>query len=517
MPNHLHLSESDAASEYLLASYHFQLLQETNSKQIADIFRLVFEVVSSEDATPPVGFLADLSCILLGQFTFNLNNRKELPFWPLSEMRAYEDYVLGKLLTDWTIERISDAIKQYEKEDQAKAIAFVFRQLWNRLNLNGVEISPAIPRGFLKETPSSLYERGLTYIQTQKNHATQTLILKQYSELIAAFRRSADLFATDDILAIEHRTAISEYGQYIAHRQIVQTAELIKQLLPTQAVRPRSGRQQVATKIKDDDIYPVGGYSSIGTKGSIESMLHSQLALMEGQDQQPDFFTLKFVRDELFYYTRDENQFLRRRRAFVFVIDESIEQSRIKDSSADVQRIVYLLATLTTIVDKINEWMATDSLRVEILFVCENESLKQDDLKLAYEKELLEIIFREAIERSFLSVESVTYANLRTQVDKISLQNETHLLWLSNEAKNSLSLLANEMISNLEKTDAILISRLQLNNGIPTLTSGKDIVFTGETSDDEASKDSKTDTLLNGQAKESTWAVVAEAVLKEWI
>ena len=29
-------------------------------------------------------------------------------------------------------------------------------------------------------------------------------------------------------------------------------------------------------------------------------------------------FDIKFIRDELLYYSRDENQFLRRRRAFVF-------------------------------------------------------------------------------------------------------------------------------------------------------------------------------------------------------
>ena len=55
------------------------------------------------------------------------------------------------------------------------------------------------------------------------------------------------------------------------------------------------------TRVLDEDQYPVGGYTSISTRGSIESLLHSQLAYME--PESPDLFDMKFVRDELFYYS----------------------------------------------------------------------------------------------------------------------------------------------------------------------------------------------------------------------
>ena len=61
------------------------------------------------------------------------------------------------------------------------------------------------------------------------------------------------------------------------------------------------------TRALDEDTYPVGGFTSISTRGSIESLLHSQLAYME-TDERPDLFDIKFLRDELLYYARDENQ-----------------------------------------------------------------------------------------------------------------------------------------------------------------------------------------------------------------
>jgi hypothetical protein len=156
----------------------------------------------------------------------------------------------------------------------------------------------------------------------------------------------------------------------------------------------------------DEDQYPVGGYSSISTRGSIESLLHSQLAYME--NESPDLFDLKFVRDELFYYSRDENQFLRRRRSFVFAFHPSLTEARFKDPELPTQRIVLALSAVLTLVRRLTEWLSTDSLRFEVVFVQpgakrwanreeEQQALKQTPL--AHEAELLSLLLREPIER----------------------------------------------------------------------------------------------------------------------
>ena len=86
-------------------------------------------------------------------------------------------------------------------------------------------------------------------------------------------------------------------------------------------VKPLAGRREVPTRVLDEDTYPVGGFTSLSTKGTVESLLQSQLAYMEREPElRPDLFDVKYVRDELYYYSRDENQFLRRRRTFVFCL-----------------------------------------------------------------------------------------------------------------------------------------------------------------------------------------------------
>src|SRR5262249_40969911 len=140
------------------------------------------------------------------------------------------------------------------------------------------------------------------------------------------------------------------------------------------------------------DPYPVGGYTSISTKGSIESLLHSQLAYMEPDDGPGDLFDMKLARDELFYYARDENQFLRRRRAFVFALAPDLVNARFKDAELPYQRVVMLSALLLVVVRKLSEWLSTDALNFHFLFVGEGDA---DPLK--DERALLETLLREQV------------------------------------------------------------------------------------------------------------------------
>ena len=136
-------------------------------------------------------------------------------------------------------------------------------------------------------------------------------------------------------------------------------------------MKPLVGRKEVPTRVHDEDQYPVGGYTSLSNRGSIESLLHSQLAYME--DESPDLFDMKFVRDELFYYSRDENQFLRRRRAFVFVLFPDLLAARFKDPELPHQRIVMLQSAILALVRRLTEWLSTDAIRFEVLFVQDGE------------------------------------------------------------------------------------------------------------------------------------------------
>jgi len=150
--------------------------------------------------------------------------------------------------------------------------------------------------------------------------------------------------------------------------------------------------------VHNEDQYPVGGYTSLSTRGSLESLLHSQLAFMERES--PDLFDMKYVRDELFYYSRDENQFLRRRRAFVFVLFPNLLGARFKDPELPHQRIVMLQSAILALVHRLTEWLSTDAIRFEVLFVQDGEMRS-----LAEEATLSQLLLRESIDRGDTVVE----------------------------------------------------------------------------------------------------------------
>src|SRR5207248_6066964 len=135
----------------------------------------------------------------------------------------------------------------------------------------------------------------------------------------------------EDVFELEHRTALDDLSQRLALRQVLQAAQQFEQGLPQHRIRPLAGRQEVPTRVLDEDTYPVGGFSSLSTRGSVESLLYSQLAFMEEQER-PDLFDVKYLRDELLYYARDENNFLRRRRTFAFVLFPDLVQAHFKDA-----------------------------------------------------------------------------------------------------------------------------------------------------------------------------------------
>ncbi len=130
--------------------------------------------------------------------------------------------------------------------------------------------------------------------------------------------------------------------------------------------------------------------------------MHSQLAYME-PDERPDLFDVKFLRDELLYYSRDENQFLRRRRTFVFVLYPDLTATRFKDPDLQYHRGVLQLALLTTAVKRLTEWLSADALTFEMLFVDEG-----DEAPLAAERALLQTLLREPIVNGTVRLEGVS-------------------------------------------------------------------------------------------------------------
>jgi hypothetical protein len=385
------LRDLDAAKRYVIEGLWLQRAVKPTPATVRSALEWAMEVASGGHSLPPLGFIADVGHVALGADSEHRNKESQhVPGWPPTLARTYEDHVLGKLYADWTFERAGDALRRYpEGKERTKGIAYVVNQLRDRLNMGGVMLPPAVIRGLLSTNPDDVLSSGWDSLMRDGPSEVQVQL---YEEIVAAARRTSEVLVKEDVDALEDKSALGDMGQYVALRQIRQTTGRMESLLPARPVRPRLGRKEVPTRVHDEDQYPVGGYSSISNRGTIESLLHSQLAYME--DETPDLFDIKFVRDELFYYSRDENQFLRRRRVFVFALFPDLVAARFKDPELSHQRIVLLQSAILALVHRLTAWLSTDAIRFEVLFVQDGERKP-----LAEEATLMQLLLREPIER----------------------------------------------------------------------------------------------------------------------
>jgi hypothetical protein len=393
----IELRDPNIASSFLCQGLWLQRARPVSAATVRPALEWALEVASEGHPLPPIGFVADVGQLNLAADWESRPGRgtPAPPNWPAGLLRSYEDHVLGKFYADLSVVRATDALRRYQAgRDQARGLAFLIEQFREYAGVGGVLLSPGIIKSLLEADPQETLTRGWRSLDRD---GPQPLLIELYESLVWAVRLIAEILRPEDVFELEHGTALQELGERVALRQVLQAAAHLEAALPARRPRTLPHRQDVATRILDDDTYPVGGFASLSTRGSVESLLQSQLAYMEKADR-PDLFDAKYLRDELLYYSRDENQFLRRRRTFAFVLFSDLVQTRFKDAGLPWQRGVLLLAMLVIAVRKLCDWLSSDALAF-VFYVPD---------RLGPECELLEIVLREQVANKTVEIESYT-------------------------------------------------------------------------------------------------------------
>lgn len=399
----------DEARRFVLQGLWWQRVMPPSAETVRPALEWALEIASAGQPLPPLGFIADLGHVAFGMdWDARQRNARVIPALPMSLLRTYEDHVLGKIYADWSFARASDAMRQprYQGRDRARLLAFLIDRFRDRAGFLGVEFSPGVLKAALETRPEEILSQGWASLQ---EHGALPLLSDLYESLIAAARRTAEVLGQEDIFELERGTALADMGARVALRQVLQAAAKFEAALPRHRIRPLNRRQEVPTRILDEDTYPVGGFTSLSTRGSVESLLHSQLAFMEPEAERPDLFDLKFLRDELLYYSRDENQFLRRRRTFVIVLDDDLIATRYKEKELPFQQGVLLLALLVVVVRKLSEWLSTDALAFKIVFI---QPPSGDESPLDAEHDLLTTLFQDQRASGTVELVQATRADL---------------------------------------------------------------------------------------------------------
>jgi hypothetical protein len=482
MKTHI-IRDSFDARRLLVQGLWWQRVVRPTAATVRTILSWAKEVAAGGQPLPPVGFVADLGHVTFGEDWESRSGREsiDVPNLPINVVRTYEDHVLGKIYADWTFSRASDALRRYPKgRDQARGLAYFLNQFRERARFDGVEMSLGVINTLLEVPPEELLTEGYDSLRQE---GPDPLLPELYESLIQASRRTAEVLGPEDIFDLERKTALEELGQRLAHRQVLRAASGLEATLPKHKIKPLARRMEVPTRILDEDAYPVGGFTSLSNRGSIESLLFSQLAYMEtDRALQPDLFDTLFLMDELLYYSRDENQFLRRRRTFVLALSPDLVETRFKDFELPYQRGVMLLGLLYVLVRKLTEWLSTDALYFQFLFLGEGE---QDPL--ANERAILEKLFFEEIALEVVHLERQEPSKLARRCEDWSRKSMVHILMLG--VRPSL----------VEVKDTVT-TRLAINGPRPSLGDGN-----GEVNP------------VEGDDAQDAWANALQGLLMRWV
>jgi hypothetical protein len=265
--------------------------------------------------------------------------------------------------------------------------------------------------------------------------ATDPLLAELYREIAAGGRRTRDSLAAEDLFELEQGTAIADFAQRLALRQVLHATAAISERLPATAAQAPSAASQAATSQRDEDAFPVGGFSSISNRGSIESLLHSELAYIESDQDRPDLFDVKFLRNELLYYSRDENQFWRRRQTDVWILTPGLQRLRATEPGLAWQRIIVSLALVRVVCTRRLLQLGADALQFDIVVLQDGATNP-----LAEETELLGRLLGDLIDSRLCRVETLDLPGLRQRLESARRTSECRVVSLHTDDSPDLGI-----------------------------------------------------------------------------
>ncbi|MBL8923631.1 MAG: hypothetical protein JNJ54_32550 [Myxococcaceae bacterium] len=283
-------------------------------------------------------------------------------------LRAYEDHVLARLTADRRWTRVAEGVVAAPKELKATAVAMVVTQVLTRLGVEGgTGVSQAVVRRLATSPVSELLDQGRLALEDPELAAR---IAEGFHVLARAARRTREVLSDAEVFVVENIASLKSLGARVALTQLATAAQLVEERLPARLRGHVFEDGDAPTSLEEDSAYPVGGFSSIATVGSLENLVTSELIYMDDEGaSRPDLFDVRFVEGELLYYARDESVAVRKRRRVVFVFDPTLSGARVLDPRAGFQRLVWLLGAVTALVRKMADWFDTEALTFELVFV----------------------------------------------------------------------------------------------------------------------------------------------------
>lgn len=327
----------------------------------------ILACANERGSMPPPGMVSDVAALLVGQrlpVLAPINGDGDLR----GALRAYDDDVLARLVTTARFDDVLAAFAHLSPDERPLAIALVVGAICDRAAFTGTSVSLAALRRALSR-PSS--ERDTTGRQRLLTDTDTAQLAEAYLRLARSARQSRALVDDRVVFAIDHLTVLRSLGSRVTADHIQAAAEAVTQRLPKRLPSKCAQRGIENTRIQDDDLYPAGGFTSIApggaSTGNIENLVTSEVVYME-KDEIIDLFSLRYLEDELLFYTRDDSEFRRHRHAITIIIGPDLDHARVKDKGVPWQRLVLALGFLVATIRWLTEKLDDQALAIRIAF-----------------------------------------------------------------------------------------------------------------------------------------------------
>ena len=395
------IRDRDDATRWLSAGVWLSRVVPPTNEELRRVVPWIVAALGERLDLPPLGVVADVGAILHGE---TMSRPARVPHAKLDgAIRRYEDSLLGRLGADSRMRSCADAIAKLPEDLRARGVAIFVASLMDHLGFDlGATIQPGVVRSATARS-NDLASRGAAAIGASED--LRSKLEAAYEALARGAKRASTLVTDADVFTLENLAVLRTLTQRLAIAQVVHAREAIGAALKNPIRTKRRSTGDSATRDETESEYPIGGFASVSTSGSIENVVTSELVYMDAggsasKRDAVDLFDVRYAEGELLYYTRDEAILRRQRRLVTFLLAGDLASARVKDGNLPWQRVVALLATIGAVVDKLVRDLGHEALAFRVVFV-------RDDAHpppLDAEREILTLLFRELRDKGMLAI-----------------------------------------------------------------------------------------------------------------
>ena len=253
----------------------------------------------------------------------------------------YQDVVLARFHQDAGFCRIRRALSGRPVDRKIDALIFILES-WTDL---GVCLGIPVPTGLMVSLAADCCRLAENSREMIEKEGWPHELINLVKSFTSGFRNLSFVLNLGVAGVIEKGLDIAERAPRIQLRQIASAQADLDEVISKRTLRQtETFRHLLSTEI-GNGLVPLGGYSSISTRGRLESLLPSQIAWLDLPVGEANYFQVKYQRQELLYYSRSENLLFKSSRNIIFMIDKSLKGSRTKNPKLPFQSMTLLLAT----------------------------------------------------------------------------------------------------------------------------------------------------------------------------